>query len=107
VVKLPLKAICPKGVGAPCSVTANLTGRSGTAIAASLGARNMSLAPGKAWRASVALNKVASKALRRDRRVKVLALVAARTPDGQISVKTAKLTLKKPAPAKRKKRKGR
>lgn len=101
VAKLPLKAACPKAVEGPCSVTASLSGRSGSAAAAALGAHNLDVPPGKVWTAKVPLSKTATKALRKDGSVQVTALVAARTPAGQITAKTADVTLRRPAKRKR------
>lgn len=96
VLQLPLEARCPKKVDRDCLVVANLSGRSGAGIAASLGAVKRTLRGGRNWRVRLQLNRTARKALR-EARVKVLALVAVQTPDGQIVTRTAELTLRRSA----------
>jgi Concanavalin A-like lectin/glucanases superfamily len=94
VVRLPFQARCPKTATGPCQVAANLSGRSGAGIAASLGGANRQVAAGRAWDVKLTLNRTAARALRRGDAVKVLALVAVQAPDAKIATKTASLTLR-------------
>jgi len=97
VARLPFTAGCPAGADAKCRLVGNLSGRSGAGIASNLGGVKNSLGPGKRWRVKLPLTRRATKILRKERRLKALALVAVQTPGGKHTVETANVTLRRPA----------